>query len=304
MITIVGSGRVGVSTAIHIALKELDDITLIDIVEGLPQGEALDLSHMCGILGIDIDIRGSNDYKDMAGSDIVVIPAGFVRKADMTRMDLLFKNSEVIKQVSEKVREYAPNSKVIVVTNPLDVMTYVAYKVTGFERNRVMGFSGPLDTGRFKALIKRELSVSYMSMDVPIIGEHGETMVLLPRHTYVCGKPLVELLPREKIDKIVEETRKMGAQVIKLKGWSASHAPGAGVAIMAESIVKDQKRVVPTSVYLEGEYGVSGVCLVVPTVLGKKGVENIIELPLNDEEKNAFMKSAETVRNAIAQLKL
>jgi malate dehydrogenase len=304
MITVVGSGRVGISAALHIALRELDDLTLIDIVEGLPQGEALDLSHMCGILGIDVDIRGSNDYKDMEGSDIVVVPAGFIRKADMTRMDLLFKNYEVVKLVSEKIREYAPKSKVIVVTNPLDVMTYVAYKVTGFERNRVMGFSGPLDTGRFKTLIKRELGVSYKSIDAPIIGEHGETMVLLPRHTYVCGKPLVELLPKEKIDKIVEETKKMGAQVIKLKGWSASHAPGAGVAIMVESIVKDQKRVIPTSVYLQGEYGVSDVCLVVPAVLGGNGVENIIELPLNDEEKNAFMKSAETVKNAIAQLKL
>ncbi|MEM3953336.1 MAG: malate dehydrogenase, partial [Nitrososphaerota archaeon] len=267
-------------------------------------GEALDLLHMCGILGIDIDIRGSNDYKDIAGADIVVLTAGFIRKADMTRMDLLFKNSEIVKQVSEKIKEYAPNSKLIVVTNPLDVMTYIAYKTTGFGKQRVMGFSGPRGAGRFKTLVKRELKVSYKDMDVPIIGEHGETMVLLPRHTYICGKPLTELLPSEKISQLVEETRKMGAQVIKLKGWSASHAPGAGVAVMVESILRDQKRVIPTSVYLTGEYGVSDVCLVVPAVLGREGVEKVIELPLNDEEKQAFMKSFETVRNAISQLKL
>ncbi|MCS7125482.1 MAG: malate dehydrogenase [Aigarchaeota archaeon] len=303
MITIVGSGRVGIAAAIHIALKELDDLTLIDIVEGLPQGEALDLQHMCGILDIDIDIRGSNDYKDMEGSDIVIVPAGFIRKADMTRMDLLFKNFDVVKQVSEKIKEYAPKSKVVVVTNPLDPMTYTVYKVTGFERNRVMGFSGPLDTGRFKSLIRRELKVSYKSIDAPITGEHGETMVLLPRLTYICGKPLIELLPREKINQLVEETRKMGAQIIKLKGWSASHSTGAGIAIMVESIVKDKKRVIPTSIYLQGEYGLSDVCLVTPAVIGKDGIEKIIELPLNDEERSALLKSYETVKNAIAQLK-
>lgn len=298
-----GSGRVGVAAAIHIALKELDDITLIDIVEGLPQGEALDLQHMCGILDIDIDIRGSNDYRDMEGSEVVVVPAGFIRRADMTRMDLLFKNFEVVKQVSEKIREYAPKSKVIVVTNPLDPMTYTAYRVTGFDRRRVMGFSGPLDTGRFKTLIRKELNVSYRSIDAPITGEHGETMVLLPRLTYVCGKPLVELLPKERIDQMVEETRKMGAQIIKLKGWSASHSAGAGVAVMVESILKDKKRVIPTSVYLQGEYGLSDVCLVTPVVIGREGVEKIIELPLNDEERAALMKSYETVKNAVSQLK-
>ncbi|MEN2975143.1 MAG: malate dehydrogenase [Candidatus Caldarchaeales archaeon] len=303
MITIVGAGRVGIAAAIHIALKELDDLTLIDIVEGLPQGEALDLQHMCGILDIDIDIRGSNDYRDMEGSDIVVVPAGFIRKADMTRMDLLFKNFDVVRQVSEKIREYAPRSKVVVVTNPLDPMTYTAYKVTGFERNRVMGFSGPLDTGRYKTLIRRELGVSYKSIDAPITGEHGETMVLLPRLTYVCGKPLIELLPREKINQLNEETRKMGAQIIKLKGWSASHSTGAGIAIMVESMVKDKKRVIPTSIYLQGEYGLSDVCLVTPAVIGENGVEKIIELPLNDEERSALLKSYETVKNAIAQLK-
>jgi len=304
MITVVGTGRVGVSAALHIAFRELDDLTLIDIIEGLPQGEALDISHMCGILNLDIDVRGSNDYRDMEGSDVVVVPAGSVRKAGMTRLDLLHKNAGVIKQVSEKIKEYAPKAKIVMVTNPLDVMTYLAYKVTGFERKRVMGFSSPLDMGRFKYLIRKELGVSYRSIETTIIGQHGETMVLLPRHTYVGGKPLTELLPKEKIDEIVEKTKKMGAEVIKLKGWSASHAPGAGVAEMVEAIVRDRKRVIPASTPLDGEYGVRDVSIVVPTVLGKNGVEKIIELSLTEDERAAFEKSVETVKNAIAQLKL
>ncbi|MEM0089804.1 MAG: malate dehydrogenase [Nitrososphaerota archaeon] len=304
MITIIGTGRVGVAVAIHLAIKGLDDIMLIDIIEGLPQGEALDLTHMCATLGIDIDISGSNDYKDMSGSELVIVPAGFIRTADMSRLDLLYKNSEVIKAVSKGIKEYAPNSKVIMVTNPLDVMTYLAYKVTGFERNRVLGFSGLLDTSRYKSLIAKELGVAASTIYTTIIGEHGDTMVLLPRFTMVGGVPLESLIPKEKIQQIIERTKKMGAEIIKLKKWSASHAVGAGVATMAEAIIKDTKAVIPVSTYLQGEYGVSDVCVVVPAVIGKNGIEKIIELPLNDEERAAFLKSVETVKSAISQLKL
>ncbi|MEM1532054.1 MAG: malate dehydrogenase, partial [Nitrososphaerota archaeon] len=298
------AGRVGVAVAIHLAIKGLDDIMLIDIIEGLPQGEALDLTHMCATLGIDIDISGSNDYKDMSGSELVIVPAGFIRTADMSRLDLLYKNSEVIKAVSKGIKEYAPNSKVIMVTNPLDVMTYLAYKVTGFERNRVLGFSGLLDTSRYKSLIAKELGVAASTIYTTIIGEHGDTMVLLPRFTMVGGVPLESLIPKEKIQQIIERTKKMGAEIIKLKKWSASHAVGAGVATMAEAIIKDTKAVIPVSTYLQGEYGVSDVCVVVPAVIGKNGIEKIIELPLNDEERAAFLKSVETVKSAISQLKL
>jgi len=302
MITIVGTGRVGVAVATHLAIKGLDDLMLIDIIEGLPQGEALDLTHMCTTLGIDIDISGSNDYRDMSGSELVIVPAGFIRTADMSRLDLLNKNSEVIKTVSKGIKEYAPNSKVIIVTNPLDVMTYLAYKVTVFERNRVFGFSGLLDTSRYRSLIAKELGVAASSVYTTIIGEHGDTMVLLPRFTTVGGVPLESLMPKEKIQQIIERTKKMGAEIIKLKKWSASHAVGAGVAMMAEAIIKDTKSVIPVSTYLQGEYGVSDVCAVVPTIIGKNGVEKILELPLNDEERTAFLKSIETIKSAISQL--
>jgi malate dehydrogenase len=298
LIGVIGCGRVGVSAAIHIALKGLGDLVLVDIVQGLPQGEALDLSHMASILGIDVEITGSNDYKDIAGADLVVITAGVVRKADMTRMDLLQKNTAIVADVSEKVREYAPNSKVIVVTNPLDVMTYVALRKTGFGRERVIGFSGLLDFGRFRYLVAKELGVSRSSIVGPIIGEHGDNMVLLPRLTHVLGKPLTSLLSREKIGELVERTRKAGAEVISLKGWSASHAPGAGVMLMAEAILKDTDAVIPSSVYLRGEYGVDGVCSVVPAVLGLSGVKRIIELDLDDSERREFLKSVEVVRQA------
>ncbi|MEM0482171.1 MAG: malate dehydrogenase [Nitrososphaerota archaeon] len=298
LIGVVGCGRVGVSAALQIALKGLGDIVLLDIVQGLPQGEALDLSHMASILGIDVEITGSNDYRDISGADLTVITAGVVRKADMTRMDLLQKNTAIVADVSAKVREYAPNSKVVVVTNPLDVMTYVALRKTGFERERVIGFSGLLDFGRFRYLVARELGVSRSSIVGPIIGEHGDSMVLLPRLTHVLGKPLTSLLPREKVGELIERTRKAGAEVISLKGWSASHAPGAGVALMAEAILKDTDAVIPSSVYLRGEYGVEGVCSVVPAVLGLSGVKRIIELDLDDSERREFLRSVEVVRQA------
>lgn len=302
MITIVGTGRVGGSIAFHLALKGLDDMTLLDIVPGLPQGEALDLSHMCATLGIDVDIRGSNDYKDMSGSDVVVVPAGFTRKADMTRLDLLKKNAEVIRGIAKNIAEYSPKAKVILTTNPLDVMTYLMYKETGFPRSRVMGFSGPLDTGRFRYLIAKELGVSTSSVQTLVIGEHGDSMVLLPRLSTVGGKPLTELLSSERIKEIMEESKKSGAEIIRLRGWSSSYAPGGGVALMVEAVKRDTKAVIPTSVYLQGEYGVSDLAIVVPAVLGAEGAERIIELSLTQEEKAAFLKSVDVLRQAIAQI--
>jgi malate dehydrogenase len=302
MITVIGTGRVGVAAALHVAYRGLDDMTLIDIVEGLPQGEALDLTHMCATLGIDIDVRGSNDYKDMSGSDLVIVPAGFVRTADMTRLDLLHKNSSVMKSVGAAIKEYAPGAKILVVTNPLDAMTYLLYKATGVDRHRIFGFSGLLDTGRFKSLVAKELGVSYSSIHPSIIGEHGDSMVLLPRFTFVGGVPLTSLLPSQKLQEIIEKTRKMGAEIIRLKKWSASHSVGAGIAEMAEAVMKDRKAVLPASVYLDGEYGVKDLCIVVPTILGSQGVEKIIELPLNDEERAAFMKSVDVLKAAVSQI--
>ncbi len=304
MIAIVGTGKVGVATAIHLAVKGLDDLVLIDIVEGLPQGEALDLTHMCTTLDVDVDIIGSNDYKDMTGSDLVLISAGFIRTADMSRLDLLHKNTEVVKTISKAIAEHAPKSNVIMITNPLDVMTYVAYKVTGFERNRVFGFSGLLDVARYKSLIAKELGVAASTVYTTIVGEHGDSMVLLPRFTLVGGMPLTSLLSPEKIAKIIERTKRMGSEIIRLKKWSASHAVGAGAASMAEAVKKDAKAIMPVSTYLDGEYGTSDVCITVPSVLGKNGVEKIIELPLNEEEKAALRRSVNVVKEAIAQVRL
>jgi len=301
MIAVVGAGRVGTSTALQIAMRELGDITLVDIIEGLPQGEALDLNHACATLKLDVDVRGSNDYRDIAGSEIVVITAGFIRKADMTRLDLLHKNSQIIKSIAKELREYTPKAKVIVVTNPLDVMTYVCWKTSGFEASRVMGFSGLLDTGRFNYLLRKALGISYRSINSMVVGEHGDSMVLLPRFSYAGAASIQSLLGDGVLSKI-EETRKAGAEIIRLKGWSAHHAPGAGVALMVEAIAKDSKTVTPVSAYLDGQYGFKDIYTVVPCILGSAGVEKVIELPLNSEEKNQFERSVAVLRQALAQV--
>jgi len=303
LITVVGSGRVGTSAALQIAMRELGDILLLDVIQGLPQGEALDLNHTCAILDLDVNITGSNDFKDMEGSDLVVVTAGLTRKPDMTRLDLMLKNSEIIRDVAGKIREYAPRSKVIVVTNPLDVMTYVMYRATDFGRERVMGFSGLLDMGRFRYLIRRRLNVSYRSIRSMVLGEHGDSMVLLPRHTHIGPAELSKLLDAKTIADEVEATRKAGAEIIRLKGWSAHHAPGAGVAVMASSIIRDWKSVIPSSVYLDGEYGERDVCAVVPCVLGSGGVERIVEMELDPDERRLFGDSIRVLRSALAQLK-
>jgi malate dehydrogenase len=297
-ISVIGSGRVGTSAALHIGLRELGDVVLVDIVQGLPQGEALDLNHMAAILGLDVEYTGTNDYGDIEGSEVVVVTAGFIRKADMKRMDLLTKNSGIVRDVSLKIKEYAPKSKVVVVTNPLDVMTYVALKTTGFERERVIGFSGLLDVGRYKTQIAKELGVSWNSIEAQILGEHGDSMLLLPRHTSVGGRPLTSLLNKDRIEAILKETREMGAKIISLKGWSAHHAPGAGAALMVDAMVRDRNAVIPVSFYHMGEYGFEGVCSVVPAVIGRTGVKKVIELELSQEEREALVRSVEKVRQA------
>ena len=302
MITIVGAGRVGISAAVQIAVKELDDITLIDIIPGRAEGEALDLGHMASILGLSIDIRGSTDYKDMEGSDLVIVTAGFPRTADMTREDLLRKNSEVIKAVGSAIREYAPNSIVILTTNPLDIMAYGLWKATGFEPRRVIGFAGVLDCGRLAYYISKELGVSPASIQPCVIGQHGKAMIVVPRLTFVGGKPLPEIVSEDTVKKLKELTVDAGRKIIELRGWSSHHAPGAGLAIMAEAVKKDQKKSFYASVYVNGEYGIKDVYIGVPVILGGNGVEKIIELPLNEEELKELRESAAAIRKGVDEL--
>ncbi|MET1128588.1 MAG: malate dehydrogenase [Thermoproteota archaeon] len=302
MITIVGAGRVGTSAALFLMLKELDDILLIDIIEGRPQGEALDLAHAASILGLSVDIRGSNDYRDMEGSDLVIVTAGFPRKPGMTREELVTKNAGVVSDVAAKIKEYAPNAIVVLTTNPLDAMTYLMYRKLGWPRNRVIGFSGVLDAGRLRYYAAKKLGVSPASIVPVVLGQHGQKMFPVPRLSTVYGKPLSQLLSKEDVDEIVKETIEAGATITKLRGYSSNFGPGAGLALMAESIKKDLKKVFLASVMLEGEYGVSGVPASVPVVLGREGAEKVIELDLTEEERKGFLESVEAIKANIAQI--
>lgn len=303
MIGLVGSGRVGSTLAMLLVQRNVDDITLVDIIEGLPQGEALDLSHMAAEIGVDVKITGSNDYSSLRGSDIVVVTAGLARKPGMTRMDLLAKNSGIIKSVAEQVARYAPDCKLIMVTNPLDAMAYVALKTTRFPKDRVLGMSGMLDVSRFKELLSQSLGVSRSSVDALVIGEHGESMSPLPSFTSVNGIPLTSLLSEQQIGDAIDKTRKVAAEVIRLKG-ATFYAPANGIARMVEAIHYDKKMMLPVSAYVEGEYGVFGICIGVPAILGKGGVEKIIELKLTGPEKEWFDKGAATIKEAVASLQL
>lgn len=302
MITIIGTGRVGASAAVFMALKKLDDILLIDIVENLPQGHALDMGHAMSILGVDVTIRGTNDFSEMQGSDLVVVTAGFPRKPGMTREELVAKNAGIVVDIANKIRKYAPDSILMMTTNPLDAMAYLMYKKLGFERERVIGFSGVLDSGRLRYYAAKKLGIGYSSITPVVIGQHGRNMFPVPRLSTVGGVSLDKLLSKEEIDQIVKETIEAGATVTKLRGFSSNYAPGAGLAIMAESIIKDLKEVFLASVYLNGEYGVNDIFAGVPVVLGKNGVEKIIELPLNDEERRLFLESVEAIRRNISQI--
>jgi malate dehydrogenase len=304
MITIIGSGKVGGDAAMFSALKRLDDqILLLDVVEGLPQGEAMDINHMLSEQGIDVEITGSNNFADMKGSKIVVVVAGSGRKPGMTRMDLLKINANVVKSVVENIKKYANDSMILPVTNPLDPMAYVTYKASGFEKNRVFGMGGMLDLSRFKQFIHEATGHSRDSIRALVIGEHGENMLPLPRFSSVSGIPLSSFLPKEKLDELVQNTKQVAAKVIELKGATV-HAPGNAISAIVESVVKDRKQVIPVATYLDGEYGHSDVTIGVPAVIGKNGVEKIIELDLNDEEKQAFDAGVKSVKDAISGIEI
>jgi malate dehydrogenase len=300
MITIIGSGKVGGDAALFSALKKLDtEILLLDVVKGLPQGEAMDLNHMLSEQGIDVSIRGSNDYSDMRGSDVVVVVAGSGRKPGMTRMDLLKINAGIVKDVVENIKKYAKDSIIVPVTNPLDPMVHITYKTSGFDRSRIIGMGNMLDLSRFIQFIHEATGYSRDSIRALVIGEHGENMLPLPRFSTVSGISLTDVLPKDKLDQLVQDTRGVAAKVIELKGATV-HAPGNAISSIVEAILKDKKKVIPVATPLDGEYGHSGVSIGVPAVVGKGGIEKIIELDLNQQEKEWFNKGIDSVKGALA----
>jgi malate dehydrogenase len=303
-ITVVGAGNVGSSVAQYCAEMELGDITLTDIVEGVPQGKALDLTEAGPIRGYGTRVTGTNDYADIAGSDVVVVTAGLARKPGMTRLDLLGKNGQIISGIAENIAKHAPDSTVIVVTNPLDVMTYLMFKKLGFPATRVVGMAGCLDSARMRAFVAMELDVNMKNVDTMVLGSHGDDMVPLPQYTTVSGIPITKLLSQDKIDAIVERTRKGGGEIVALlKTGSAYYAPGASAARMVQAVVRDEKQLLPCSAYLTGEYGLNDIFLGVPVVLGKDGVERIIELDISKDETAALHRSGEEVQTGITSLK-
>ncbi|MFP4034991.1 MAG: malate dehydrogenase [Desulfovermiculus sp.] len=302
-ITVVGAGFVGATAAHWAALKELGDVCLIDIVEGMPQGKGLDLRQASPIEGFDSDVIGTNDYADTADSDIVIITAGLPRKPGMSRDDLLAKNTDIVKNVTEQVAKYSPDAVIIVVANPLDAMVYVAHKVSGFAPNKVIGMAGVLDSARFRTFISMELDVSVEDVNAFVLGGHGDSMVPLPRYSTVAGIPLPDLLPADKIEAMVQRTRDGGAEIVGLlKSGSAFFAPSAAAVEMAESILKDKKRILPCAAYCDKEYGVGGYFVGVPVKLGANGVEQVIEISLLPEEKAAFEKSVQAVKGLVQKI--
>ena len=303
-VTVVGAGNVGANCALRIANKELADVVLVDIMEGVPQGKGLDLLESGPVEGYDVMVTGANDYEPTANSDIVVITAGFPRKPGMSRDDLLMANYEIVKDATEHAVKYSPNAILILVTNPLDAMCWVAQQVSQFSKNRVIGMAGVLDTARYRTFVAMELGVSVESISALVLGGHGDTMVPLPRLTTIGGIPLPELLAQDRIDAIVDRTRNGGAEIVKyLKTGSAYYAPSAATVEMVESILKDKKKVLPCAVCLEGEYGLDGLFVGVPVKLGVNGVEKVYELTLNETEKAQLDKSAAAVRELIEVLK-
>lgn len=304
-ITIVGGGNVGATAAHWAAIKELGDIVLVDIVEGMPQGKALDLMQASPVEGFDCNIVGTNSYDETAGSDVVVVTAGLPRKPGMSRDDLLAANAKIVREVVEKVAEKSPDSILIMVSNPLDVMTYLALKVSNFPPHRVFGMAGILDTARFCTFVSMELGVSVEDIQAMVLGGHGDSMVPLPRYTTVAGIPITELIPPDRIEALIERTRKGGGEIVSLlKTGSAYYAPSAAVIQMVESVLKDKNRVAPCSAYLNGEYGLSDVYVGVPVIIGAEGIKKIIELKLTDEEMADLHKSAEAVKENIKKLEL
>jgi malate dehydrogenase len=305
-ITVVGAGNVGATAAQRIVDKELaNEVVLIDIVDGLPQGKGLDMFESTPIEGTDTRAIGTNDYAATAGSDIVVITAGIARKPGMTREQLQETNAGIVKNVAEQVAPKSPKAILIVVSNPLDVMTYVAWKVSGFDRSRVVGMAGILDTARYRTFIAEALNVSVKDIQALVLGGHGDSMVPLVRYTTIAGVPLSEFMDKETIEKIVKRTRDGGIEIVNyLKTGSAYYAPSAAAVEMVEAIVKDQNRILPCAAWLQGEYGMRDTFVGVPVKLNRKGIERIVEVPLTADEKAALAKSADEVKSNIAKLKL
>ncbi len=304
-ITIVGAGHVGATTAHWCAAAELGDIVLVDIpaTGDMPKGKALDLMEAAPIMGFDSNIQGTNDYADTADSDVVVITAGVPRKPGMSRDDLLETNAKIVSSVSEQIKATSPNSIIIVVSNPLDAMVQCAQQVTGFPHQRVMGQAGILDTARYRAFLAMELGVSVEDIRALLMGGHGDTMVPLPNHTSVGGIPVTQLIDKERLDAIVERTRKGGGEIVSLlKTGSAYYAPAAATAQMVEAIVRDKKRLLPCAAYCDKEYGVGGYYVGVPIILGSAGVERVIELQLTDQERADFQKSVDAVKGLVARM--
>jgi malate dehydrogenase len=304
-ITVVGAGNVGATVAQYAVEKELGDVVLVDVIEGIPQGKALDLAQAGPVHGYDSALVGSNAYDETANSDIVVITAGMARKPGMTRDDLLFKNAEIVGSVVEQVASRSKNAILILVTNPLDAMVQLAWKKSGFPPERVIGMAGVLDSSRFRTFIARELNVSVENVTAFVLGGHGDSMVPLPRYSTVAGVPITDLLPKEKIDALVTRTANGGAEIVNfLKSGSAYYAPGASAVEMVEAILKDKKKILPCAAYLDGQYGTKGLYVGVPVKLGRKGVEQILEIKLTPDEQAAFNKSAAAVRELVDKLKL
>jgi len=304
-VTVIGAGNVGAACAQRIVERGYADVVLVDIIEGVPQGKALDILQSGPILNFDSNIIGTNGYEETADSNIVVITSGVARKPGMSRDDLILTNMKIIKEVTENVVKHSPNCIIIMVTNPLDAMTQLALHVSKFPKNRVIGQSGILDSSRFRTFIAMELGVSVDDVAACLLGGHGDTMVAIPRLTTVGGIPMTELLPKDRVDAIVERTVKGGAEIVGLlKTGSAYYAPSAATVQMVEAIIFDKKKILPCAAYLEGEYGITGAFVGVPVKLGTSGIEQIIELKLTEEERAALKRSAEAVKELVAIMKL
>src|SRR5437899_4156128 len=304
-ITVVGAGNVGASVAQYAVEKELGDVVLVDVIEGIPQGKALDVAQAGPIHGYDAILVGSNGYDETADSDVVVITAGMARKPGMTRDDLLFKNAEIVGSVVEQVARRSPHAILILVTNPLDAMVQLAWKKSGFPPQRVIGMAAVLESGRFRTFIAQELAVSVENVTAFVLGGHGDTMVPLPRYSTVAGIPITDLLPAERIQALVTRTANGGAEIVAfLKSGSAYYAPAAAAVEMVEAILKDKKKILPCAAYLSGQYGVKGLYVGVPVKLGRRGVEQVIEIKLTADEQAAFQRSVAAVRELVEKLKL
>jgi malate dehydrogenase len=303
-VTVVGAGNVGATTAQRLAEKELCDVVLVDIIEGVPQGKALDLAEAAPIEKHDAHLIGTNDYDASENSDIVIITAGIPRKPGMSRDDLLSTNAGIMKSVTKQVAKLSPDAVIIIVSNPLDAMCHVALETSGFPKNRVMGMAGVLDSARFRAFIAMELNVSVENTHAFVLGGHGDTMVPLPRYSTVAGIPITELMSKDRINALIDRTANGGAEIVSLmKTGSAFFAPASAAVEMAESILKDKKKILPCAAYLEGEYGINNLFIGVPVKLGANGIEEIIQIDLTDEEKTALQKSAEAVADLVEALK-